>query len=164
MGDKKLRVVDLLQLIGFIVICEVAGIIGSFFTISEIGTWYQTLAKPFFTPPNWVFGPVWTSLYFLMGMALFLVFKYSTKSARQKKIVYLWFGVQLVFNVLWSMVFFGLHNPSVGLVVIVILWGLIFETVRLFSLHNRYAGSLLVPYLLWVTYATALNTAIVWLN
>lgn len=146
-------------LILFVLLCHTAGIIGSFFTIDAIPTWYQTLHKPSFSPPNWVFGPVWLTLYTLMGAAVFLVWK------KHGTIRAFWlFWVHLFFNALWSVLFFGLQSPRYALVDIGVLWVLLGITTVLFFRLSRVAGWLLVPYLLWVTFASILNMAIVLLN
>lgn len=142
----------------------VAGGIGSAVTYPNIANWYAALEKPFFSPPNWVFGPVWTTLYILMGLALYLVWiapkskKYSKKRAMQA------FGLQLALNVLWSVVFFGLHSPWLGVITIVGLLISILLTVQLFQPISKKAAYLLVPYVLWVSFATLLNTAVATLN
>ena len=151
------------ELLGAIVLCQLAGVIGSVFTLSSIPTWYATLNKPFFTPPNWVFGPVWITLYTLMGVSLFLVWKKGTKS-RQNRIALGLFGVQLVLNALWSVIFFGMQSIIGGLIVIIALWFVLITTsVRFYKIDTR-AGHLLVPYLLWLSLATALNAFLLILN
>ena len=147
---------NLLLLIFSIGICLGAGVLGSFFTISSIPTWYQTLNKPFFSPPNWIFGPVWTILYILMGYSLYLFWL--------KKKVPVVFWVQLALNTVWSIIFFGLKNPVLALVDIAALWLSIVLTIKAFSKINKLAGNLLYPYLIWVSFATILNLAIVLLN
>lgn len=139
--------------IGF---CLGAGILGSFFTVSSIPTWYQTLNKPIFSPPNWIFGPVWTILYILMGISLYLIWK--------KKKVPTVFWVQLILNALWSIIFFGMRNPMLALVDIVALWIAIVLTIKASSKINKLASFLLIPYLFWVTFATLLNLFITILN
>lgn len=146
-----------LKLLIAIVICEGAGLIGSFFTIASVNTWYITLNKPFFNPPSWVFGPVWTILYLLMGISLYLVWG-------NKKISLKWFWIQLILNSLWSIIFFGLKNPTFAFFGIVLLWLAIAMTIKSFWKHNKTASWLLVPYLLWVTFASVLNLSIVLLN
>lgn len=143
-------------------LCLGAGILGSFFTISSIPAWYATLNKPFFSPPNWVFGPVWTILYILMGISLYLVISKKEKVKSKKGINM--FLIQLVLNVLWSVIFFGMKNPALALVDILALWVAIILTIKSFSEINKLAGKLLIPYLLWVSFASILNLAIVLLN
>ena len=137
-------------------LCLGAGVLGSVFTTSSIPTWYATLNKPVFSPPNWVFAPVWTILYIMMGLSLYLIWT--------KKKVPTIFWIQLILNVAWSIIFFGLKNPTLALIDIVALWTAIFVTIKSFYKINRLAGNLLIPYLLWVTFASILNLAIVILN
>lgn len=143
-------------------LCLGAGSIGTIFTTSSIPTWYAVLNKPFFSPPNWVFGPVWTLLYIMMGVALYLVISEKKKAAREKAVQV--FAIQLILNVAWSVIFFGLKNPFLALVDIVALWIGIYFTIKSFYKINKLAGNLLVPYLLWVSFATILNVSIVILN
>ena len=154
---------DILKLVVSIVVCQGAGFIGSVFTTDAIPTWYAALEKPVFTPPNWLFFPAWVTLYFLMAVAAFLVWRRGLDSAgvRTALIVFL---VQLVLNALWSVVFFGLESPVWGVVVILILWVAILATIMLFSRISRAAALLLIPYILWVSFATALNISIWLLN
>jgi tryptophan-rich sensory protein len=152
----------ILPLLISIFIAESAGIIGSLFTISEITTWYATLIKPSFSPPNWLFGPVWTILYCLMGLSAFLIWKKrKSPAARVGLAIY---GANLVANSLWSIVFFGFHRPDLALLVIFILWSTIVIMIKRFWPINQLASILLVPYLLWVSFATILNFAILKLN
>lgn len=156
-------IVDVFHLFLAIVVSQLAGVIGSFFTFSEIPNWYAYLDKPSFNPPNWVFGPVWTILYTLMGVALFLSCRYG-KPAQKATTASYWFYAQLVVNTLWSIVFFGFHSLWGGLLVIVTLWLLIAQTMRLFARVKPIAAWLLVPYLAWVSFATVLNLGIALLN
>ncbi len=152
-----------LKLFDSILICEAAGIIGSFFTMSQIESWYVTLQMPAFSPPNYVFGPVWTTLYALMGVALFLVWREGLNTQHVKKALGV-FAVQLVLNSLWSIVFFGLHSPLGALVVIVaLLVSIVWSMIEFYKI-SRAATWLLVPYLLWVSFATYLNAAIWYIN
>lgn len=137
-------------------LCLGVGGLGSFFTVSSIPTWYATLNKPVFSPPNWVFGPVWTILYFLMGISLYLVW--------QKKKVPAVFWVQLALNALWSIIFFGLKNPVLAMLDIAALWIAIYLTIKSFYPISKIAAYLLLPYLIWVTFASILNLSIVILN
>lgn len=146
-----------MQAIGFILLCQAAGAIGSIFTFSAIPNWYAYLNKPFFNPPNWIFGPVWTTLYTLMGIAVYLVWK-------KRKGIPFWFWVQLVLNALWSILFFGLQNPILAFVGVVFLWLSIFLTITSFYRIYKTAAYLLVPYLLWVSFASLLNASIALLN
>ena len=147
---------DTLKLVVSILVCQVAGVIGGLFTASSVNTWYATLNKPSFNPPNWLFSPVWITLYFLMGVALFLVWRQGLRTEGVKAAI-LVFGAQLVLNTLWSVLFFGLQRPLLAFVEIVILWVLILVTLFKFKRFSKLAGILLVPYLLWVSFAAILN-------
>jgi benzodiazapine receptor len=158
---------DVLKLLVAIALCESAGIIGSVFTASSIPTWYATLQKPSFSPPNWVFGPVWTTLFALMGIAAFLIWTTKTRSANQQKEVAIAktiFILQLVLNVLWSVVFFGLQQPGAAFIEIIFLWGAIVASIFFFSRISKTAAWLLAPYLAWVSFAAYLNYSIYLLN
>ncbi|MBI3103308.1 tryptophan-rich sensory protein [Candidatus Daviesbacteria bacterium] len=148
--------VNIPKLLLSIGICLGAGIIGSFFTVSAIPDWYAALNKPFFSPPNWIFGHVWTILYILMGISLYLVWT--------KKSIPTVFWIQLILNAIWSMIFFGMKNPMLAFVNIIALWVAIVLTIKAFSKINKLASRLLWPYLAWVSFATFLNLAIVFLN
>lgn len=154
---------DIWKLVVSILACLAAGGIGSIFTRSAIPTWYATLEKPVFSPPNWLFAPVWTLLYILMGIAAFLVWRKGSGN-RQVKTALIVFLIQLIINALWSVVFFGLESPLFGLVVILVLWVVILVTVIQFYKISRAASVLLWPYLLWVTFAAVLNSSIWLLN
>jgi len=136
-----------------VVVCEAAGIAGSVFTISAIPSWYAALQKPWFTPPNWLFAPVWLALYFLMGAVLYLLWGKRSQSGAALAA----FGVQLVLNITWSAVFFGAHELFYGFVVIAVLWLAILVTAAFSYRVSRGAAALLIPYILWVTIASALN-------
>lgn len=116
-----------------LMVCLGAGGIGTYYTLPSINNWYRPLQKPVFTPPDWVFGPVWTGLYILMGIALYIVLQKQGPEYQNKVASYTWFGIQLVLNVLWSVVFFGHHSIFGGLIIIVILWLSIAITIREFS-------------------------------
>ncbi|MBI4250411.1 tryptophan-rich sensory protein [Candidatus Uhrbacteria bacterium] len=152
-----------IKLVIAIGISELAGIVGSVFTVSAIPVWYADLVKPAFNPPAWVFGPVWTVLYALMGIAAFLVWK---KGWTQKnvKVALGVFGAQLTLNAAWSILFFGLRNPGFAFADITVLWLLIAATIVAFYRISRPAAYLLVPYILWVSFAAYLNYAIWILN
>lgn len=154
---------NVLKLIFSIVICEAAGVIGSIFTSPSIATWYKTIVKPSFNPPNWIFGPVWTILFALMGIALFLVWKNIGVNLMAKRAILL-FAIQLILNILWSVAFFGMKSPLVGFVIIILLWIAILLTILSFYKVSNVAGWLLIPYILWVSFASILNLAIVLLN
>lgn len=147
----------------YILVCEMAGLIGSLFTITSIDTWYANLNKPGFNPPNWIFGPVWTMLYALMGISLYIVFSNGRKNKKVKNAVRA-FGLQLILNVLWSMIFFGAKNPFLALIEITVLWTAIYVTIQKFNEISKTAGKLLIPYLAWVTFAAMLNLSIVLMN
>lgn len=138
----------------FIVLCLAAGAIGGLATYPAIPGWYASLDKPSFNPPNWVFGPVWTVLYVLMGIAAYAVYKMKKKEVRGALAV---FGLQLCLNILWSVLFFGLHSPLYGLLCIMALWTAIAVTIIRFYEISKTAGLLLVPYILWVSFASLLN-------
>ena len=151
------------KLVLFVAFCEMAGVVGAFFTTSSIPTWYAGLRKPVIAPPNWVFAPVWTTLYGLMGVSLFLVWS-KTLGKGFGRLAIAVFIMQLVLNVLWSYLFFGLQSPFLGLVEIMILWFVIAATVAFFSRISRTAGLMLLPYLGWVSLAAYLNYMIFILN
>jgi benzodiazapine receptor len=151
------------KLIISIAICLLAGAVGSIFTVSSVNSWYLTLVKPSFNPPSWLFAPVWTILYIMMGISLYLVWKKGTKAKEAKKGMRLFF-TQLWLNLFWSLLFFGIRNPLVALIEIIILWIMILMTMIIFYKLEKKTVYLLIPYLLWVTFATILNFAIVLLN
>jgi len=151
------------QLILFIIICEVLGSIGSVFTFPNIQTWYVFLKKSPLNPPNWVFGPVWTLLFLLMGISVYLVWRNGWKKKNVSDSLLI-FGGQFFFNILWSVVFFGQHSPIKGLLIISVLWILIILNIVAFWRVNKTAGLLLIPYLLWVSFASYLNLMVYLLN
>jgi len=146
-----------------IVVCELAGFIGSMATTPSIPGWYAGLAKPPFNPPNWVFAPVWTTLYALMGLAAYLVYEKGPRRNEVRKAL-LVFAVQLVLNVLWSVTFFGAQMIFGAVIVIVLLWAMILASMWLFSRVSKAAAYLLVPYILWVSFAAVLNISLYILN
>ena len=152
-----------LRLAVSIVVCELAGVIGSLFTMPSIPGWYAALTKPSFIPPSWVFGPVWTALYALMGLAAWLVYEKGFKRSEVRRALAV-FAVQLVLNTLWSIVFFGARQIFGAAVVIVLLWLMILWTILLFRKISKAAAWLLVPYILWVSFATVLNVSLAALN
>lgn len=151
-----MKKVDWPKLIFAIILCQAAGIIGSLFTFSAIPTWYATLTKPSFNPPSWIFGPVWTLLYTLMGISLYLVWK--NKPAVK---LFVW---QLIANSLWSIIFFGMKNIGLALVEIIVLLALVLATIMKFYKINKTAAYLLIPYFLWGSFATLLTYSIWILN
>ena len=143
--------------------CVLVGFLSSFATQSSVDTWYVGLNKPSFNPPNWVFAPVWSVLYVLMGIAAGLVWARGFYHKWVKTALYL-FGFQLLYNATWSMVFFGLRRPLVAFIILIVLLVLILLTIRQFRVVNKTAANLLIPYLLWVIFAGILNFEIVRLN
>ena len=158
-----MKINNVLELIIAIAVCELAGVIGSVFTMPSIKSWYATLTKPALNPPAWVFGPVWTTLFALMGIAAFLVWNRGLGSGAVQIAIGL-FAVQLVLNILWSMLFFGWHNPAGAFIDIIFLWLAILATIIAFAGISGPAAWLLVPYILWVSFAAYLNYAILVLN
>ncbi len=154
--------IDYLKLFLSIVASLSAGAIGSFFTASAIPTWYATLEKPFFNPPSWIFAPVWTTLYILMGISFYLILVSKTKINKTRAIQV--FIIQLILNTLWSIIFFGLKSPELALIEIVFLWISIVLTIKNFARIQPVASYLLYPYLAWVSFATLLTLAISILN
>ncbi len=147
-----------------VVVCLTIGFLGSLITQQSVTTWYPTLEKPFFNPPNWLFAPVWTILYILMGIAAGFVWnKLETDKEAVKKAL-LFFGVQLLLNLFWSFVFFGLKNILLASIEIVILWLIIYETYVLFKKIEPKTNYLLLPYLAWTTFAALLTFSIYYLN
>jgi benzodiazapine receptor len=159
----RIQLQDLVGLVVALAVPLAVGGLGGIATSSSVSTWYQTLSRPSWNPPDWVFGPVWTLLYILMGVAMWLVWRSGWDSPEGQMGLIL-FGVQLLFNLLWSLIFFGLRKPGWALLEIGLLWVLILATLVQFYRLRPGAGLLLVPYQLWVTFATALNAAIWWLN
>jgi len=145
-----------------VIICEGVGILGSIFTIPAITTWYQTLNKPFFSPPNFIFGPVWTTLYALMGVSIYLVLQQNLKKNKNKIIML--FSLQLFLNFLWSLIFFYFHLPLLAFLEIILLSVSILILIIRFWKYSKTASILLIPYLFWVSFATILNASIVILN
>jgi translocator protein len=152
----------MLKLIISLLLPFLAGAVGSLATFSAIPTWYAGLIKPAWNPPNFLFGPVWTILYIMMGISYYLVItqKFTKKVLAATRIYYF----QLIFNTLWSVVFFGYKNPFLGLFVITVLWASIALTIIDFYRVKKVAAYLLVPYILWVSFASFLNLTIFLLN
>lgn len=161
MGSGKLR--EVVRLVVSIVVCQVAGGIGAVFTTPAIPTWYAGLNKPAFNPPNTVFFPVWTTLYTLMGIAVFLVWR-KDLSERPVRVAVGIFAIQLVLNTAWSIIFFGLQSLFVALIAIAFLWIAIVVNIVTFWRISKAAGALLIPYILWVSFASLLNYSIWMLN
>jgi benzodiazapine receptor len=154
---------DIVKLIVSIVACEGAGGIGAIFTTPAIPTWYAGLKKPAFTPPKSVFGPIWITLYLLMGIAVFLVWREGL-GQEGVTIAFAVFWVQLVLNILWSVIFFRLKSLLGGMALIFLLWIAILVTIIMFFGVSPIAGGLLIPYIIWVSIATNLNIQIWKLN
>lgn len=148
-------------LAGLVALPFLAGTLGSLATMSEVRGWYTTLAKPEFNPPSWVFGPVWTVLYILMGVSLWLVWRSPSPEARATRVA--WFGM-LALNAAWSPLFFGMHRPDLALIDIALYLVALSALTRLLWSQSRLAAWLQIPHLGWVTFAAALNASIWWLN
>ncbi|MFH1639589.1 MAG: TspO/MBR family protein [Chloroflexota bacterium] len=157
------RMQGIIRFVIGIIVCEGAGIIGSIFTTSAIPTWYATLKKPVFSPPNWLFAPVWGILYLLMGVSAAIIWQRGLSEPPVRKALII-FIIQLALNILWSAAFFGLRSPLAGMIVIVALWVAILFTILSFFRISSFAAFLLVPYILWVSFATILNFTIWQLN
>ncbi len=155
--------VKLFKLIFCIIICQLAGIIGSFATAPAISNWYQFLNKPIFTPPSWLFAPVWISLYILMGIATYIVWNKGLDELNNK-IGLLFFSIQLGFNTIWSIIFFGFKSIIGGLIVIFVLDISVIVTIIFYFKVSKTAGTLLIPYIIWLSIATALNYSLLLLN
>ena len=170
---------NFLKLLTSIIVCELAGFIGSVFTMPEINTWYKSLNKPSFNPPDWIFGPVWTILFVLMGISLYLIWtkKWQPKNKIGKKKTKAWnslsqkflsgswqkaniiliFITQLILNILWSVIFFGMHSPGIAFFELLMLWFAIIFMIINFYRVSKTASLLLFPYILWVSFAARLN-------
>lgn len=172
--------INFVKLIASIIICELAGVVGSFFTVPSITSWYAGLKKPGFNPPNWIFGPVWTILFFLMGISLYFVWQKKFTAEKplgvkikiwnplSKKFLEEWqkanaiiiFIIQLALNILWSFIFFYLHNVGLAFFELLMLWFAIWYAIINFYRISKPAGYLLVPYIVWVSFAAILNLSI----
>ena len=152
-----------LKLILSVVVCLAVGIVGSVFTSPAIPTWYMSLNKPIFNPPNWIFGPVWSLLYILMGISFYMIWEKRKKNKNAANAIKL-FAVQLVLNAVWSPIFFGAKNLFLSLIVIIFMWFAILKTIRAFAKVNKTASYLLYPYIAWVSFASVLNFSIWMLN
>jgi len=153
----------ILKLIISILICQGAGAIGSLFTSPAISTWYATIQKPSFNPPNWIFAPVWILLFLLMGLSLYLIWSNGFKRKGTKIAISIFF-VQLILNILWSILFFGLQSPLFAFIEIIILWFAILLTIISFYKVSKIAAYLLMPYIIWVSFASVLNFSILIIN
>ncbi len=153
---------SVMALIGFVGVCFVAAAVGGLFTARSVGDWYASLTKPSFTPPDWVFGPVWSVLYAMMGAAAWGVWRKAGFGGARWAMTL--FAGQLALNVAWSGLFFGLRRPGLAMIDIALLAAAITATVILFARHSAIGAALMVPYLLWVGFASVLNAAIWQLN
>lgn len=156
-SSTKTKVLPLqwLILVVFVVVCLGAAGLGAAWTNTSVATWYSTLAKPSWNPPNWVFGPVWTCLYLAMAVSAWLVWRQQGMVGARTPLLI--FTGQLILNAAWSFIFFGLRNPGLALVDVVLLWLSILATILAFRRVSTWAAALLVPYLAWVSFATVLN-------
>jgi tryptophan-rich sensory protein len=152
------------KLLIMVAVCVAVGYVSGMVTRESVTTWYPTLEKPSFNPPNWLFAPVWTALYIIMGIAGALVWDRIDTDEENVKKGLRFFFIQLVLNALWSFLFFWLKNPLIALIEIILLWLMIYETFVQFHKVNKTAAYLFIPYLLWVTFAMVLNGSIWWLN
>ena len=153
-----------LRIIYCVAICLVVGYLSSITTQSSINTWYPTLIKPSFNPPNWLFAPVWTLLFIMMGIAAGMIWKHLESQRELVKKALLFFTVQLLLNALWSYLFFGLNNVLLALIEVILLWLVIYETFHIFKKIDKKAAYLFIPYLIWVAFAAVLNGSIYYLN
>jgi translocator protein len=153
---------DWLKLIISILMCQFAGLFGTIFTRKNIPTWFANLKKPIFNPPDWVFGPVWITLYFMMGISFYLIWKNENSSVTKIPIII--FIVHLFLNSIWTIIFFGFKSPGFAFIEIIILWILILICIIQFYPISTTASVLLIPYLLWVSFASVLNFTIWKLN
>lgn len=152
------------KIILLVFLCLAVGYLASIVTRESVDTWYPTLEKPSFNPPNWLFMPVWTFLYVIMGVAGALVWDKLDEKEETAKKGLTYFFIQLALNMLWSYLFFGLKNPLLALIEIILLWLFIYETIAQFNKVNKVATYLFIPYMLWVSFAAILNASIWWLN
>ncbi len=162
-SEKKSCLRNGFFLVLFIIIAQVAGIVGSIFTANSVNTWYKEISRPSFTPPDWLFAPVWITLYLLMGISAYLVWK---KGANKKEVKYALtlFFIQLVLNSLWSIIFFGFHLVLIAFLEIILLWFMIlFMIIRFYSI-SKPASFIQIPYLFWVSFAAVLNFSFAVLN
>ena len=156
------KIPKVLVLLSSFVLAQLAGLIGSVFTIDSISTWYQALLKPSWTPPAWVFGPVWLTLYTLMAISAYLIWEKRNKAHADLALKI--YAMHLAINALWSIVFFGMQDVAMALLIIIVLWFLIVGMMILFYPIRRAAAWLLAPYLIWVSLAISLNVGILALN
>ncbi|VVB79682.1 TspO/MBR family protein [uncultured archaeon] len=155
---------EISQILLYVIICEAAGLIGGIFTSRSIPSWYKKLKKPKINPPSWIFGPVWTILYALMGVSIAIVLSINSGFFIAQKFGIMLFWTQLGLNILWSIIFFGMKKPGLAFLEIILLWIAIVATIYEFFFVSSTAAGLLVPYLLWVSFASVLNFLIWRLN
>lgn len=158
-----MRIQDIIKLLFCIGSCLGAGFLGSLFMTNSLDTWYASIKKPPFNPPDWIFAPVWTALYIMMGISAFLVWQRGLKTAEVRYALMV-FMAQLILNLLWTPAFFGAHSPLLGLMVIIPLWCAILYTIILFYGISKVSAVILIPYLAWVSFAVLLNAALFYLN
>ena len=151
-----------LVLVGFVGVCLMVGAIGAMLTAASVDTWYRGLVKPSFTPPDWVFGPVWTALYVIMGIAAWRIWQVAGLIGGRMALRL--FGTQLMLNLLWIFLFFVLQSPAAAFLEILLLIAGIVGTIVAFRQHDKWAELAMVPYLMWVLFAAVLNGAILYLN
>jgi len=156
-----MKLKKILQLLVSVLIAQLAGVIGSFFTVSSVGSWYLDINKPTWNPPGWIFGPVWITLYALMGIAAFMIWQSKNKHKRNALTFY---SIQLVLNAIWSILFFGLRRPDLAFAEIILLLAMIIITTYYFWRINKKAAILMFPYIAWVSFASFLNFTIWQLN
>ena len=154
---------NVLGLVGAVAICEIAGGVGAIFVAPNITGWYSTLVKPALNPPSFLFGPVWSLLYLLMGIAVFIVWKKGIQEKNVRHAINI-FVLQLILNAIWSPIFFGMQNPALGLVDVSLMWLAIVWTIVAFWKVSKSAAWLLIPYIAWVSFALYLNLSIWRLN
>lgn len=161
--ERKSLLRNALFLVLFIIIAQMAGFIGSLFTADSVDTWYKEISRPSFTPPDWLFAPVWITLYVLMGISAFLIWKKGANKKEVKAALIIFF-IQLVLNSLWSIIFFGFHLTLIAFIEIILLWvAILFMVIKFYSI-SKAASLIQIPYLLWVSFASVLNFSFVALN
>lgn len=158
-NNRNGAIATISRLVTSIIICQLAGFIGAIFTMPAIEGWYQTLKKPFFNPPDWTFSLVWVTLFLLMGVSLFFVWRKGMNG--ESRVIFI---TQLILNTLWSIFFFGLKSPGLAFIELVFLWFAILCTIISFYRISKIAGLLLLPYIIWVTFAGVLNYFIWMMN
>jgi len=163
MSGKGSFLRNALYFLVFVIIAQLAGIIGSMFTSGSVDTWYKEISRPPFTPPSWLFAPVWISLYLLMGISAYLVWRKGTEK-KEVKIALAIFFAQLVLNSIWSLLFFGLHLIFISFIEILVLWFVILFMIIKFYPISKTASLIQIPYILWVSFASILNFSFAVLN